>query len=253
MTQFERRADGVHARHEVAVVAKHLERARAHAGHDPHRDRDVGGVGELDPDVRDVRPERAHAERDHVHRATAHAALEQTRERLAHLGRVAPVVRRARVLLALRADEGAVLDARDVGRVGQREVGVGPLGVREALERAGVDERLAEPVVLLGRSVAPVDLVRLGQCCDLFHPGAELGVAGRCVGVGFGDAHVISLVAVAGHPRDCSILGGNSLPKWRIRAPSAAEKVFRGSGRRDRRPSRDVTPREPSSAPARGA
>ncbi len=51
-----------------------------------------------------------------------------------------------------RADEGAVLDAGDVGGVGPGEVGVRALGVGEAAERAGVDELLAEAVVLLGAS-----------------------------------------------------------------------------------------------------
>ena len=73
----ERHADRVHAGDELAVVAEHLERAGAHAGHDPHRDRDVGGVGELDADVGDRRAERAHRERDHVHRAALHRALEE--------------------------------------------------------------------------------------------------------------------------------------------------------------------------------
>ena len=41
-------------------------------------------------------------------------AVEQPGERLAHLGGRLPVVRRAGVLLALGADEGAVLDAGDV-------------------------------------------------------------------------------------------------------------------------------------------
>ena len=49
--RLERRADRVHAGHELAVVAEHVERACAHAGHDPHRDDDVGRVGELDADV----------------------------------------------------------------------------------------------------------------------------------------------------------------------------------------------------------
>ena len=46
----------------------------------------------------------------------AHAAVEQAVERLAHLGGVAPVVGRAGVLLALGADEGAVLDPGHVAR-----------------------------------------------------------------------------------------------------------------------------------------
>ena len=82
---------------------------------------------------------------------------------LAHLGGVAPVVGRAGVVLVLGADEGAVLDAGHVARVGAREVGVRALGVGEPLEGAGVDELLAELVVLLGRAVAPVDRRRAGS------------------------------------------------------------------------------------------
>ena len=56
---------------------------------------------------------------------------------------------------------------------------------------AGVGERskvpastssLAEPVVLLGGAVAPVDRVGLGQLGDLLDPGDQLGVLGRCLG-----------------------------------------------------------------------
>ncbi len=229
---LERRADAVHARHEVAVLAEHVERAGAHARHDPHRNGDVGRVGELDADVGDRGAERAHRERHDVQRAPAHAALEQAAERLAHLGRVLPVVRRSCVGLVLRADEGAVLDARDIARVGQRQVRVGLLRVGEALERAGVDELLAEPVVLLSRPVAPVDAVRLGQCCDVFDPGAELCMAGRRVGVGIGDAHVISLVAVAGHPRDCSICAETVLPQGGRGAVAARATTAGGAVRR---------------------
>ena len=76
--------------------------------------------------------ERAHREGHDVHRAALHAALEEAVQHLAHLGRVAPVVGRAGVLLGLRADEGAVLDPGDVGGVGEGEV-----GVRAAWRRRG--------------------------------------------------------------------------------------------------------------------
>ena len=108
--------------------------------------------------------------------------LKRPLERLAHLGRVAPVVGRAGVLLALGADEGAVLDPGDVAGVGEGEVGVRALGVGEALEGAGVDQVLGEAVVLLGRAVAPVDGVGLGQLGDLLDPGEELCVRGRRCG-----------------------------------------------------------------------
>ena len=73
----ERGAERVQAGDEVAVVAEHVERVAAHPGHDPHRGRDVGRVGELDADVRDRRAERAHRERHDVHRAALHRALEE--------------------------------------------------------------------------------------------------------------------------------------------------------------------------------
>ena len=142
-------------------------------------DRDVGRVGELDADVGDRRAERAHREGHHVHRPALHAALEELAQRLPHLARVAPVVGRAGVRLALGADEGAVLDPGDVGGVGEGEVGVGALGVGEALEGAGVDQRLGEGVVLLGGAVAPMDGVGLGQIGDLPDPVEELCVRGR--------------------------------------------------------------------------
>ena len=95
------------------------QRRAPHARHDPHVGDDVGAVGDLDADVRDVAADRAHRERHDVHRAPAHAAVEQSAQRLPHLRRARPScwsARRRPRLLA--ADEGAVLDAGDVGRIG---------------------------------------------------------------------------------------------------------------------------------------
>ena len=180
------RADRVQAGDEVAVVAEHVERALAHAGHDPHGGGHVGRVGELDADLGDRGAERAHAEGDDVHRVTAHRPAELLRQNRPHLLRVAPVVRRARVLLARRADERAVLHPRDVARVGEREVRVGSLGVAQTLEGARVDQALGDPVVLLRRSVAPVHRVRLRERRHLLHPAQQLLIGGQ--GGGF-DRH----------------------------------------------------------------
>ena len=153
----ERRADRVHAGHVVAVVAERVERRLTHPGHDPHRDRHVRRVGQLHADVGDRRPDRTHRERDHVHRPAAHRALEQAVQQPAHLRGLAPVVRRAGVRLVGRADVRPVLHARHIAGVRPRKVGVRTLGVRQALERAAVDQHLREPVVLLVGAVAPVD------------------------------------------------------------------------------------------------
>ncbi len=86
------------------------------------RDGDVGRVGQLHADVRRSRsragPSRT-ARRTSCGRASS---PRRARPGAAHLGRVAPVVGRAGVLLGLGADERAVLDAGDVARVGERQV-----------------------------------------------------------------------------------------------------------------------------------
>ncbi len=182
---LERHPDRVQAGHELAVVAEHLQGAGPHARHDLHVDRDVGRVGHLDADVADVRSERSHRERHDVHRAALHRTLEEALQDVAHLARVAPVVRRTGVVLVLRADERAVLDARDVARVRRRVVTVRSLGRREPGEGAGVDEELTQFVVLLVRSVAPVDTIGGCEPRNLFHPRDEFLVSGRVRHVGF--------------------------------------------------------------------
>ena len=175
LARLERGADRVQAGHELAV-AEHLQGTRAHAGHDAHGDRHVGRVGQLHADVGDVRAQGAHGERHHVHGAPLHAALEEAVQVLAHFRRVTPVVGRTGVDLLGRADEGAVLDPGHVAGVRVGPVAVGTLGVRQPGERAGVDELLAEPVVLVGRAVAPLDAVRCGQGRHFVDPGEEFRV-----------------------------------------------------------------------------
>ena len=113
-----------------------VEGRRAHAGHDPHVDDDVGRVGDLDAECGDRRAERAHRERDDVHGPAAHGAAEEVGQGRLHLVGVAPVVGRAGVVRVARADEGAVLDAGDVAGVGAGEEAVRALLGREAGEGA---------------------------------------------------------------------------------------------------------------------
>ena len=130
--RLERGADGVDAGHPLAV-AEDVERLLAHAGHDPHADGDVGGVGQLHADVGDGGAERAHRERHDVHGAALHrircrascsSARISSGWRQLLLGPASPLVG--------GADERAVLDAGDVARVGVGPVAVGPLGLVEA-------------------------------------------------------------------------------------------------------------------------
>ena len=77
-----------------------------------------------------------------------------------------------------RADEGAVLDPGDVARVGVGPVGARPLARVELGEGAGVDQLLAQELVLLVGPVEPVDRVRLAELDDLVDPREQSGVPG---------------------------------------------------------------------------
>ncbi len=88
----------------------------------------------------------------------------------AHLGRVPPVVGRPGVVFVGRTDEGPVLHPGHVAGVRVGPVAVGPLGLGELGEGAVVHQQLAEPVVLVGRTVAPLDAVGGGEGRHLLHP-----------------------------------------------------------------------------------
>ena len=149
---LERHPHRVQAGDELAV-AERVEGGLAHAGHDPHRDHHVGRVGELDAHVGDRRADRPHREGHHVHGAPAHRAARTARSssRASRPGRASCWSGPASSSRG-GADEGAVLDPRHVAGVGAGQVGVRPLGLREPLERARIDQLLAEAVVLLRRT-----------------------------------------------------------------------------------------------------
>ncbi|OWW20117.1 hypothetical protein AYR66_12055 [Noviherbaspirillum denitrificans] len=174
LTRTQRLADGVHAGHELAFGAQHVVHGLAHAGHDAHVDGDVRGIGQLDADVGDRGTQRAHGERHHVHGAAAHAAVEQPVQGGAHFSGRHPVVGRAGVFLFRGADEGAVFDARHVGRVGAGQVAVRALGIVQLLHGAGGNHLCAQPIVFFLRAVAPVDALGLGQRGDFRDPVDQL-------------------------------------------------------------------------------
>ena len=183
LARRERRADGVHAGHERAVFAQPVGHGAAHASHDAHVHRYVGGIGNFHAHLRDRRADRAHRERDHVHRAPAHAAIEQPVERGAHLARLDPVVGRAGVFLLLAADEGALFHAGDVARMRAREEAIRPQLRIQTDEGARGNQLFAQPVVFRLRPVTPDNAVGLRQARDLRHPLAQRAVThpGRCI------------------------------------------------------------------------
>ena len=135
---FERRADGVDARHE-RPVAQHVEGGLAHAGHDPHRHRDVRRVGELARRCRQIGEPSGPIEKGTTYIVRP---FMQPANRPLSLVRISAGSAQLFVgpasALVFGADEGAVFDAGDVAGVGEGEVAVRPLGVGQLGERAGV-------------------------------------------------------------------------------------------------------------------
>src|SRR5207245_9154833 len=77
--------------------------------------------------------------------------------------RIDPVVRRARIFLFLRADEGPVFGARHVVGIGQREERIWTKLGAEPLQRSRLDHLVAKAVVFFPRAVAPLNPVRFGH------------------------------------------------------------------------------------------
>ena len=171
----QRRADRVHAGNDALLVLVYLgEDGSADAGHDAGVDHGVGGVGELDADLRHGRTDGAHRERHDVHGASAHAAAEDLLQLAVHLVRLDPVVGGAGVVARERADEGAVFHPGDVVGRGAGVKAAWPLLVIEWEEGAGFDQPIAQPVVFGLGAVDPVDGCGLGEIGHLLHPADEV-------------------------------------------------------------------------------
>ena len=123
----QRSANRMHARHDAFSAPVDLGKNRqTDARHDAHIHHDVGRVGDFNADLRDGRTDRPHAERQHIHRAPGHAAVEKPLQLFAHLERLYPIIGRTRAILGERTNESAVFDAGHVARVGTGIITTGP-------------------------------------------------------------------------------------------------------------------------------
>ena len=110
------------------------------------------------------------------------APREELLELAAHGEGVFPVVGGTGGVFRERADEGAIFDAGYVVGGGPGIEAAGPELLVEAGKGAGLDEAIAEKVVLGLGAVDPVDGVRLGKIGHLFHPANEVFVGGEGCG-----------------------------------------------------------------------
>ncbi len=174
----ERIAHRVHAAHEVFRVAERGQHLVADPRHDVHVGDGVSAVGDHHADAGDGRADRTHGVRHHIHGAAGHGAVIELGERRLHLGGVEPIVGRTGVVLALGADIGLVLDARDVGGIGAHQDRVRPLLGIEPHGRAAIDQRFQEMLILGVRAVAPHHRFRLEQRFGLLDEGQHLRIRG---------------------------------------------------------------------------
>ena len=164
---------------DVLARVEHLEGLAAHARHDAHVEDDVDAVGQLEADLRELRALWPHDVRHDVHRAALHRAVEQLADLRVGLGGVHPVVGGARLVLGGRADEGEVLDARDVVRVRAVQVAARELLLVERLEDLQLHRLGGELLLLLVGTVAPHDVIGLREGGHLGDPLDEMRVAGE--------------------------------------------------------------------------
>ena len=175
LTGIERCAYGVHAGHKTPRVrVDFFEDRQTDARHDAHIDHRIRRIGKLHADLRHGRADRSHRERQDIHGAATHAAVEEVLELVAHFGGIDPVVGRSGVVPGKRADIGAVFDASDVARVRFGVVTARPDVLVELDEGAPFDHLRAQRVVFLLRAVHPVDGVRLGERSHLLDPCEEV-------------------------------------------------------------------------------
>ena len=167
---FERNAHGVNGGNPGCTFSDEVHCSRAHAGHDAHVADNVGGVGDLDAELRDRTAQRAHGEGDHVHRAALHGAGELLLEDGLHFGRVCPVVGRAGVLFLFGADERTGLDACNVRGLGASKEGVRALLFVELGEHASLNHERGQAIPLFLRTIGELDGVRRRQRGDLSNP-----------------------------------------------------------------------------------
>ena len=186
----------------TGIVAERVAHGLADTGHDRHIQNDVDGVRQLKAVLGKRRADDGHGVRNDIHRAALVSAVGESVHLLVHFLGVHPVVGGTGVLLALTADEGAVLDAGDIVRVGAVEIAAGELVLVELDEDALLDGLLPQRLELFLLTGDPDDLVRLRHGGHFLHP-LENGLVfreGACrvhplqSGLAFGFCHLVSFL-----------------------------------------------------------
>ena len=151
-------ADRVHAWYDALVVfIDFCVDGQTNARHNAHVDHHVRRIGELHPDLRHGRTNRAHAERKYVHGSSFHRAVEELFQFPTHLKWLFPIIRGTSRVFRERANESAVFDTRDVARVRTRVITTGPEFLVELDEGAARDHFSLQGFVFCLRAINPLN------------------------------------------------------------------------------------------------
>jgi len=107
----------VNTGYKFALLAENIEYGLAHAGHKTHINHNIFGIGNFYTDLSNLRTERTHAERDHVHSTAFHTTFEFGQQDRFHLGRIHPVIRRTGSFFGFGANKSSVLNPGNVAGV----------------------------------------------------------------------------------------------------------------------------------------
>ena len=100
--------------HEIAGCSHNVKNTLAHARHNAHIDRYIRRIRNFHADMRYIRAERTHAERNHIHGPPLHATVIQRKHGFFHFIGITPVIDWTRVFLFPGTDKSSVLDAGNI-------------------------------------------------------------------------------------------------------------------------------------------
>jgi len=167
----------VKAFRELPVRSQFVRGDLPHPGHDPHVQHHVDAVRQLDADLVEWRAGDAHDERDDVHSAALHRAVEHRPDLAVGFLWIHPVIGGPGILLFAGADEGQVLGAGDVVVCGAVQDTSGQLLLVKLMELSRAEGLLLEPAALLIGAVYPDNTVRLAEGDHLLDPLSGLRVS----------------------------------------------------------------------------
>ena len=153
----------------VADAVEHVDDLLTCSCHDKHVKNNIDGIGQLDTDLCEIGADNTHRVRNDIHGHALHGAAEELTELVVALLRIHPVVDVACVCLLSGADEGAILDTRNIINRGAEEAVRQKIRV-ERLESAVLDSLFLKSLGLLLAAVNPNDIVRSGELSHLLDP-----------------------------------------------------------------------------------